>query len=72
MTEISLSHGKDSTTSVSLNTCGATLTSWKVKGEEMIFVSSLAKRDGSKAIRCIYIYTIFTVLILLLYENILY
>jgi len=51
MSEISSSHGKDSTTSVSLSTCGATLTSWKVKGEEMIFVSSIAKRDGSKAIR---------------------
>ena len=51
MSEISISHGKDSTTSVSLSTCGATVTSWKVKGEEMIFVSSIAKRDGSKAIR---------------------
>ena len=56
MSEISISHGKDSNTSVSLSTCGATLTSWKVKGEEMIFVSSIAKRDGSKAIRYILFY----------------
>lgn len=57
MNEVTISHGKDSTTSVSISTCGATLTSWKVKGKEMIFVSSIAKRDGSKAIRyCIYIF----------------
>lgn len=51
MNEITISHGQNSTTSVSLDTCGATVTSWKLKGEEMIFVSSIAKRDGSKAIR---------------------
>ena len=30
---------------------GATLTSWSVAGEELIFVSPRAVRDGSKAIR---------------------
>ena len=30
---------------------GATVTSWSVKGEELIFVSPKAVMDGSKAIR---------------------
>ncbi|KAI9293883.1 galactose mutarotase-like protein [Neoconidiobolus thromboides FSU 785] len=30
---------------------GATVTSWKIDGEELMFVSSKSKRDGSKAVR---------------------
>jgi len=51
MSEITLFHGKDEKTSVSVHACGATVTSWKINGQEKIFVSTLAKRDGSKAIR---------------------
>ncbi|KAJ1917275.1 hypothetical protein H4219_003306 [Mycoemilia scoparia] len=32
-------------------TYGATVTSWKVQGKELLFVSKLAKLDGTKAIR---------------------
>jgi len=46
-----LTHGKASETSCQLYLFGATLTSWKVHGTEMIFVASKAKLDGSKAIR---------------------
>jgi len=51
MSEIVVTHGKDSNTSLTIHTCGATVISWKVAGDEKIFVSTLAKKDGSKAIR---------------------
>merc|ERR1719266_2503026 len=46
---VNLTRGSGTECSVSLH--GATLTSWKVKGEELIFVSPKAILDGSKAIR---------------------
>jgi len=46
-----LVHGKAADTSCQLYLFGATLTSWQVKGQELIFVASKAKLDGSKAIR---------------------
>jgi len=44
-----LDRGDDTTVTVHL--FGATLISWKIKGEEQIFVSSLSKYDNKKAIR---------------------
>ena len=46
---IELKHGKCDGTECSINTFGATVVSWKVDGSENIFVSSLAKTDGTKA-----------------------
>jgi len=46
-----LVHGKAADTSCELYLFGATLTSWQVEGEELIFVASRAKLDGTKAIR---------------------
>lgn len=48
---ILLKHGKCGGAECSVNTFGATVVSWKVDGAENIFVSSLAKTDGTKAIR---------------------
>ena len=45
---IELKHGKCDGTECSINTFGATVVSWKVDGNENIFVSSLAKTDGTK------------------------
>ena len=45
---IELKHGKCADTECSVNTFGATVVSWKVDGVENIFVSSLAKTDGTK------------------------
>jgi len=42
---------RGSGTECTLSLHGATLTSWKVKGEELIFVSPKAILDGTKAIR---------------------
>jgi len=50
MNEVTISHPSGAKASV--NPFGATLTSYQTSnGRELIFVSSLAKRDGSKAIR---------------------
>ena len=46
---IVLKHGKCAGTEASINSFGATVVSWKVDGAENIFVSSLAKTDGTKA-----------------------
>ena len=46
---ILLKHGKCGGAECSVNTFGATVVSWKVDGAENIFVSSLAKTDGTKA-----------------------
>ena len=46
---IVLKHGKCAGTECSVNSFGATVVSWKVDGAENIFVSSLAKTDGTKA-----------------------
>ena len=48
---IVLKHGKCAGTECSVNSFGATVVSWKVDGAENIFVSSLAKTDGTKASR---------------------
>ena len=45
---IELKHAKCGDTECSINTFGATVVSWKVDGIENIFVSSLAKTDGTK------------------------
>lgn len=50
MEYVSLQRGEEGT-ECSIAKYGATLTSWKVKGEELIFVSPAAVLDGSKAIR---------------------
>jgi len=42
---------KTDTAEVTVNPFGAHVTSWKVDGEEVMFVSSLAKYDGSRPIR---------------------
>jgi len=49
MSEVTLDRGEGTTCTIALY--GATLTSWKVKGEQLIFVSPNAILDGSKAIR---------------------
>ena len=46
---IVLKHSKCADTECSVNSFGATVVSWKVDGAENIFVSSLAKTDGTKA-----------------------
>ena len=46
---IVLKHGKCAGTECSINSFGATVVSWKVDGAENIFVSSMAKTDGTKA-----------------------
>jgi len=46
---VKLERGSGTECTISLH--GATLTSWKVKGEELIFVSPKAILDGTKAIR---------------------
>ena len=51
MEKVKLVHGKAADTSCELYLFGATLTSWQVKGQELIFVATKAKLDGSKAIR---------------------
>ena len=50
MRKIELKHGNANST-LSLVPFGATITSWTIDGEELIFVSKTAKMDGSKAIR---------------------
>lgn len=37
--------------SFKIHLCGATVISWVCDGQEKLFVSSLSKMDGSKAIR---------------------
>jgi len=51
MEKVKLVHGVAADTSCELYLFGATLTSWVVEGQEVIFVASKAKLDGSKAIR---------------------
>ena len=48
---VTLVHGSDASTSCSVRRYGATVVSWKVQGQENLFVSSQAVLDGSKAIR---------------------
>lgn len=48
---VTLTHGSAKDTTCEISLTGATLTSWKVEGQENIFVSSKAIRDGSKPIR---------------------
>ena len=47
---IELKHGSGNST-LTVVPFGATIISWIVEGEEMIFVSKKAVMDGSKAIR---------------------
>ncbi|ANB13922.1 glucose-6-phosphate 1-epimerase [Sugiyamaella lignohabitans] len=50
-TEIVLTHPRDSSTSVRILKYGATILSWKVKGQEQLWLSEKAILDGSKAVR---------------------
>ena len=50
MKKIELKHGT-ANSSVTVIPFGATITSWKIDGQEHIFVSKNAIMDGSKAIR---------------------
>lgn len=46
--EVTIQKGE---TTVKVQKYGATITSWKHKGQELLYISPLAKLDGSKAIR---------------------
>jgi len=48
---IKLVHGRDKTTTCEIFLYGATVTSWKVSGEEMLYLSPKSAMDGSKAVR---------------------
>jgi len=48
---VTLTHGQVAGTECKVHLFGATVVGWSVVGQENIFVSSLAKTDGSKAIR---------------------
>lgn len=50
-TQVTLTHPQDESTSVTILLYGATVTSWKVKGQERLWLSEQAKLDGSKAVR---------------------
>ncbi|KAL3229179.1 Glucose-6-phosphate 1-epimerase [Nakaseomyces bracarensis] len=50
-TQVVVSHPSDASTSVTILKYGATVISWKLKGEEQLWLSSAAKLDGSKPVR---------------------
>ncbi|CCH41241.1 Mediator of RNA polymerase II transcription subunit 14 [Wickerhamomyces ciferrii] len=49
--QIVLTHPSDPSTQVSILNFGANVLSWKIKGEEQLWLSEGAKLDGSKAVR---------------------
>lgn len=50
-TQVVVTHPSDPTTNVTILKYGATVISWKLKGEEQLWLSSAAKLDGSKPVR---------------------
>ncbi|CCK70513.1 glucose-6-phosphate 1-epimerase KNAG_0E02530 [Huiozyma naganishii CBS 8797] len=50
-TEVLLTHPANKDTSVSILKYGATVLSWKLNGEEQLWLSTAAKVDGSKPVR---------------------
>ena len=51
MTDNTITLHKNDKCSVKVHLFGATVTSWICKGTEQLFLSSISKMDGSKAIR---------------------
>lgn len=49
--KVVLTHPDDKTSSVTILNYGATVTSWKLKGQEQLWLSEAAKLDGSKPVR---------------------
>ncbi|CCF55501.1 hypothetical protein KAFR_0A00630 [Kazachstania africana CBS 2517] len=50
-TQVILSHPSDSSTNVTILKYGATVFSWKLYGQEQLWLSTAAKLDGSKPVR---------------------
>lgn len=49
--QVVITHPSNSNTSVTILKYGATVTSWKLNGEEQLWLSTAAKLDGSKPVR---------------------